>query len=67
MFDSLYKIKIIDKDFLVDLKQMAKIRNKLVHVYWEIDHKVIFDLLQTELSDIKKFMQIAIDYVKDNT
>ncbi|SHH78906.1 Protein of unknown function DUF86 [Clostridium grantii DSM 8605] len=46
---------------------MAKIRNKLVHVYWEIDHKVIFDLLQTELSDIKKFMQIAIDYVKDNT
>ncbi|WP_207653596.1 type VII toxin-antitoxin system HepT family RNase toxin [Clostridium peptidivorans] len=63
IFENLSLIGIIDKDFSVELKNMAKFRNKLVHSYWEIDHSFVYDLIQTKLNDIIKFMSITSDYV----
>ena len=31
--------------FVEKLKEMAKFRNRLVHIYWEVDDEVIFDIL----------------------
>lgn len=63
IFENLSLIGIIDKDFSVELKNMAKFRNKLVHSYWEIDHSFVYDLIQTKLNDIIKFMSITSDYI----
>lgn len=46
----------LDSDFTEDLKNMARFRNRLVHVYWEVDNRMIHSLLQSRLGDFKKFL-----------
>lgn len=43
-------------DFSEELKKMAKFRNRLVHLYWEVDDSQIYDILQSRLADFKKFL-----------
>lgn len=45
-----------EKTFVNDLKEMAKFRNRLVHIYWEIDENQIYDILLTRLGDFKKLL-----------
>jgi len=39
-----------------DLRNMVKFRNRLVHLYWEVEDSIIYDILQTRLQDFKKFL-----------
>ncbi len=45
-----------DKEFVKELKKMAKFRNRLVHLYWEVNDDQIYNILQTKLGDFKKFL-----------
>ena len=45
-----------EKSFVNDLKDMAKFRNRLVHIYWKIDENQIYDILQNRLGDFKTFL-----------
>ena len=45
-----------EKPFGDELKEMAKFRNRLVHIYWEIDEEQIFNILQTRLGTFKAFL-----------
>lgn len=49
---------VFDKEFTLTLKQMARFRNRLVHLYWEVDVKALYEILQKRLSDIEKFMDV---------
>lgn len=46
----------IDSDFSEELTNMAKFRNRLVHLYLEIDDRQLYEILQTRLDDFKKFL-----------
>ena len=49
------------KSFVDNLKEMAKFRNRLVHLYWEIDDNHIYNILQVRLGDFKTYLnQTAI-------
>ena len=37
------------------LQQMARFRNLLVHVYWELDYGRVFDFLEHDLDDLRSF------------
>jgi uncharacterized protein YutE (UPF0331/DUF86 family) len=67
IFENLYQAGILERDFSNNLKNMAKFRNKLVHVYWEIDHGFVYELLQNNLDDILKFMSIISIYIKNKS
>ncbi|WDN90772.1 hypothetical protein BuS5_03743 [Desulfosarcina sp. BuS5] len=43
------------------LRQMAKFRNRLVHLYGEIDDKFVHEFLKTDVEDIRKFRKIIIE------
>jgi len=43
------------------LRQMAKFRNRLVHLYGEIDDKYVYEFLKTDVQDIRKFRKIIIE------
>ena len=43
------------------LRQMAKFRNRLVHLYREIDDKFVYEFLKTDVEDIRKFRKIIIE------
>ena len=43
------------------LRQMAKFRNRLVHLYGDIDDKYVYKFLKTDVEDIRKFRKIIIE------
>ena len=47
---------VFEKPFVDDFKEMARFRNRLVHIYWEINENQIYDILQSRLGDFKKFL-----------
>lgn len=46
---------IIEADLSVRLQRMARFRNLLVHVYWQVDYNRVFDVLETDLEDLRAF------------
>ena len=46
------------------LRQMAKFRNRLVHMYGEIDDAYVYKFINEELKDIEKFKSIIIKRYK---
>ena len=46
---------IISEDLSRRLARMAKFRNMLVHIYWEIDDVEIFKIIQKDLKDLEEF------------
>ncbi len=47
---------IIEKEFSIELRNMAKFRNRLVHLYWEVDNMMLHEILRTRLDDFKIFL-----------
>ena len=42
------------------LRQMAKFRNRLVHLYGEIDNQYVYEFLTNDLKDIRRLREIII-------
>ncbi|MBS3817975.1 DUF86 domain-containing protein [bacterium] len=45
-----------ENSFVERLKEMARFRNRLVHIYWEIDENQIYNILQNRLGNFKTFL-----------
>ena len=56
-FSLLEKGNIISTEFAEEMKKMARFRNKLVHIYWEIDYKQLYEILTNRLTDFKEFVK----------
>lgn len=59
-FDVLIELGIISDEFGNSLKKMAKFRNLIVHLYWKVDNKKVYNIIKENLSDIKNFLNILI-------
>jgi len=46
-----------DEEFTNSLIQMARFRNRLVHIYWDINDKELFRIIQDRLENIKRFLK----------
>lgn len=47
---------VFSEELLPELINMAKFRNRLVHIYWDIDDKMVYEILQHRLSDLDRFL-----------
>ena len=65
-FEILAEQGAIEKDFLPTLRQMVQFRNRLVHLYWEVDAEVIYDLLQKNLGDFETFTSQIVRFLSDH-
>jgi uncharacterized protein YutE (UPF0331/DUF86 family) len=65
-FEILAEQGVIGKDFLLTLRQMVQFRNRLVHLYWEVDVEVIYDLLQKNLGDFETFTSQILRYLSND-
>jgi uncharacterized protein YutE (UPF0331/DUF86 family) len=54
-FAQLGKGGIIPMDLSERLQKMARFRNLLVHVYWKIDYERVYDVVQGDLGDLRRF------------
>uniref|UniRef100_A0A832A362 DUF86 domain-containing protein n=1 Tax=Desulfacinum infernum TaxID=35837 RepID=A0A832A362_9BACT len=51
---------LIEKDLARKLSQMARFRNRLVHLYWDIDYGEVYEIIQHHLRDLEEFsFQVA--------
>jgi uncharacterized protein YutE (UPF0331/DUF86 family) len=64
IFVQLKNIGAIDSSFCDRLVQMAKFRNRLVHLYWEIDPKEIYRIIQDNIDDFKLFEESVVKFLK---
>jgi uncharacterized protein YutE (UPF0331/DUF86 family) len=54
-FTNLQEAGLVSADLADRLRQMARFRNLLVHVYWKIDYGQVYEVLQTRLGDLRAF------------
>ena len=51
---------VLAKENELSLVQMVKFRNRIVHLYQEVDDSEIYRILQENLNDIKGFIQAVL-------
>jgi uncharacterized protein YutE (UPF0331/DUF86 family) len=67
IFRGMQKLGIVDEKFADRLVRMAKFRNVLVHLYWEIDHKEMDRMLQENLEDFILFRRCVVEFLKKHS
>ena len=55
-FKVLADANVIEKEFSLELAKMARFRNRLVHLYWDVDISEIWKILQSRLEDFEKYI-----------
>lgn len=63
IFIIMRKLKIIDSEFSEQLVKMAKFRNRLVHLYWDIDPEETYRILHENIDDLKTFQNSVVDFL----
>ena len=53
----------LELEFTDDLVKMAKFRNRLVHIYLEVESKQVYEILQNRLDDFKKFVDSISNFL----
>ena len=62
IFRELHRIGAIDESLTQRLVQMTKFRNRLVHLYWELDKAEVYKIIQESLEDVKLFEKQVVDF-----
>jgi uncharacterized protein YutE (UPF0331/DUF86 family) len=52
---------ILAEDLREPLRSMAKFRNRLVHLYWEVDDRKVHEYLRTSIADLNRFVRAIAD------
>lgn len=48
---------VVSQNLSENLQQMARFRNMLVHVYWQVDYDRLYSIVQEDLGDLQAFIQ----------
>ena len=62
-FIILGKRRIISQDLAEKLANMARFRNMLVHIYWKIDDKKVYEIMEKNILDLEGFIREVKEYV----
>jgi uncharacterized protein YutE (UPF0331/DUF86 family) len=55
-FAVLCEASVLENTFADELMKMARFRNRLVHLYWDVDPEELHTILQSRLGDFDKFL-----------
>ncbi len=55
---------VIPGDFVPTARQMVGMRNRLVHLYWEVDAETVYETLQNNLGDFDRFKAAVFAYLR---
>lgn len=65
IFTELARNKIISQELKDEFVKIARFRNMLTHIYWEIDNKLVYEIIQTHLQDFDAFLQEIKKYAEN--
>lgn len=55
-FSVLGEYGVVSDEFAKELRKMARFRDRLVHIYWEVDDKQVYNIMRANLGDFKTFL-----------
>lgn len=61
-FSVLEEKGVLSQDLALRLRQMAKFRNRLVHLYGEIDNQYVYKAIWEDVKDIHQFREVILDH-----
>lgn len=61
-FMVLHENGILPKTFMPTLRQMVSFRNRVVHLYWDVDDAMVYRILQENLSDFETYTRYILDF-----
>ncbi len=56
-FEILSNAGIVSQELSERLQKTARFRNMLVHMYWKVDYGAVYDILQSNLDDLRRFSE----------
>ncbi|RME19645.1 MAG: DUF86 domain-containing protein [Deltaproteobacteria bacterium] len=62
-FSTLAERGVIDEELSERMERWASLRNVLVHMYMDIDHEILFEILKNDLDQIEKFARQMAEFV----
>jgi len=57
-FEVLGELRFLEDMFVERLKRMARFRNLLVHLYWKVDNRKVYQILKEDVRDIREYLSI---------
>ncbi|NJN94391.1 MAG: DUF86 domain-containing protein [Anaerolineales bacterium] len=58
---------ILPDSFMPTLRQMVSFRNRVVHIYWDVDDSLLYDILQQNLGDFEVFVKYILSFIDSRT
>jgi uncharacterized protein YutE (UPF0331/DUF86 family) len=59
----LAEASVLESAFSGELMKMARFRNRLVHLYWDVDPGELQAILQSRLGDFEKYLLAIGRYI----
>ena len=63
-FVVLHENDILPEAFVPTLRLMVSFRNRVVHLYWDVDDAMVYRILQENLGDIETYIRHVLDFVQ---
>lgn len=63
-FRTLAENGVLEAEFAAELVMMARFRNRLVHLYWDVDLVEIWKILQSRLEDFENYITQIGSYLR---
>lgn len=62
-FVVLAELDVVTPELVNRLKQMARFRNLIVHLYWRVDNARVYQIIQDNLDDLDMFRQQVLTWL----
>jgi uncharacterized protein YutE (UPF0331/DUF86 family) len=56
---------VLDEALSKQMERWAGLRNVLVHLYLDVDHDILYDILQNDMGQVEAFVQTVLRSVGD--
>lgn len=64
LFTSLETGSVISTGVADAMRSMARFRNRIVHLYWDVDLDLVYEYLTTRLGDLDAYLSEIEDYLR---
>lgn len=62
-FEILEQGKVINASLAASLRKMARFRNLLIHRYWEVEERKVYEYAKKDLGDFDRFIRKIAEYL----
>jgi len=63
-FEILGEARLLPPDLTRRLMAMARFRNRLVHLYWDVDYGQVYDVVQRDMDDLEEFARHVLAWLE---